>query len=112
MKDFIMPPKVPLYWVNYSMEMEKNLRQKTSWHPTVRIKCEIAKVEAFLGSNPPWEVTLQLGVNTGDTRTYSGQFSHEEGQSGYDRVLKSLFQRLNDDVLIEAISSWIEKGKL
>lgn len=77
----------------------------------MKIRCDVAKVEVFFAGNPPWEVIIELEADGIKVATYAGQFSHEEGQSGYDRVLKSLFQRLNDDVLIRAIGSWIEEKR-
>ncbi len=107
MNSIVIPPKVPMYWVQYAMEIEKTLRQKTAWHPTIRIKCETAKVEIYFAGNPPWYASVEIIVNGVAIKHYGGQFDHAEGASGYDRVLKSNFQRFNDEVLIFALGAWI-----
>lgn len=107
MESTLNPPKVPQYWVAHAMDMEQKIRNKVDGlHAIVKIRIAAAKVEAFFGSGPPWEVFVELSLNGKIVRTMSGQFSPEEEQRGFDRVLKTLFQKLNDDFIITAVQAW------
>lgn len=107
MEQTLIPPKVPQYWVSYALDMEQKLRQRMGLHVVVRIKTTPAKVEAFFGSSPPWEVLLEIEVNGLRVWAKSRQFTGGDGGAvEYDRTLKQLFQALNDDIIIEAIEKW------
>lgn len=112
MKETVSPPTVPLYWANHALEMERKLRSFQKWQSAnVRQRIQLAKLETYFASNPPWEVIVEIVIDGRSVWSGVMGFPHEEGQVGYDNVLKTLWQKFNDNVLAMGVEAWNKMKK-
>ena len=110
MQTELRPPAIPQYWVSHAMNLEMSIRQK-GIPLVIRQECKLQEVETFFGGEAPWEVLVVLFVDNLAVWRGVSSFSHSEGQIGYDRCLKTIYQKLNDDMLRFSVSKWTEIAK-